>query len=99
VSNLLALEERHRALWSEAQRRKDLERVFSSNADVLAKPVSVEEDLFLKRSILHFETGWRLERILERRELKPLALDAAEFFSLPLPRTVWEKTCRSGKIV
>jgi hypothetical protein len=92
VSNLLALEERHRALWSEAQKRQDLKRIFSRDADVLAQPVSTEEDLFLKRCILHFETGWRLVRIVDGSELKALALDAAEFFCLPLPCAVWEKS-------
>jgi hypothetical protein len=91
VSNLLAIEERHRALWSEAQKRQDLKRIFSDRADVLAEPVSTEEDLFLRRVILHFETGWRLEKVLNRGELNLLAKDTAEFFRLPLPRAVWEK--------
>ena len=48
-----------------------------------------------------FETGWRVEKILNRGELKFLARDAAEFFSLPLPRAVWnkEKRYRNPKFV
>jgi hypothetical protein len=92
VSNLLAIDERHRALWSEAQQRQDLKRILSQEVDVLAKPLSPEEDVFLRRVILHFETGWRLERILDRGEMKLLARDAGDFFSLPLPHAVWEKT-------
>jgi hypothetical protein len=42
--------------------------------------------------VQHFETGWRVEKIFNRGELKSLARDAAAFFSLPLPHTVWEKT-------
>ena len=92
VSNLLAIDERHRALWSEAQQRQDLKRILSQGVDVLAEPLSPEEDVFLRRVILHFETGWRLERILDRGEMKLLARDAGGFFSLPLPHAVWEKT-------
>ena len=91
VSNLLAVEERHRALWSEAQQRQDLQRIFSCKADVLAKPLSTEEDVFLKRIILHFETGWRLAKIMNWGEMKLLARDAGSFFSLPLPCAAWEK--------
>jgi hypothetical protein len=92
VANILAIEERYRALWSEAQQRQDLKRIFLVGADILAQPVSTEEDVFLRRIILHFESGWRLERIMNRGEIKMLAQDAAEFLSLPLPRAVWEKT-------
>jgi len=42
--------------------------------------------------VQQFETGWRVEKILNRRELRILAGDAANFFRLPLPRAVWEKT-------
>jgi len=41
--------------------------------------------------VQQFETGWRVERILNRGELKMLARDIAEVFSLPLPRAVWDK--------
>lgn len=91
-SNLLAIDERHRVLWGEARQRPDLKRVFLKDADVLTQPISFVEEEFLKSAFLHFETGWRLERIMNRGELSALALDIASFFSLPLPRAVWEKT-------
>jgi hypothetical protein len=94
VSNLLAIEERHRALWSEAQKRHDLKRIFADKANVLAEPVSADEDMFLRRIILHFETGWRLEKIMSRGEMNLLARDVADFFKRPLPHAVWEKTKR-----
>ena len=92
VANLLALDERHQALWGEAQQRQDLKRILSDRVDILARPLAPEEDVFLRRLILYFETGWRLEKIMDRGELRILASDAGEFFSLPLPRAVWEKT-------
>jgi len=92
VTNLLAIEQRHRSLWSEAQQRKYLKRIFSREAVVLERSISTEEDFFIRRVILHFETGWRLERIMDRGELQLLSQDAGELLSLPLPRAVWEKT-------
>ena len=92
VTNLLAIEDRHRAFWSEAQQRKDLKRIFSHEAVALEQPLSKEEDLFMRRMVLFFANGWQLEKALKRGELKLLARDAGEFFSLPLPHAVWEKT-------
>jgi len=92
VTNLLAIEDRHRAFWCEAQQRKDLKRIFSHEAVALEQPLSKEEDLFMRRMVLFFANGWRLEKALKRGELKLLARDAGEFFSLPLPHAVWEKT-------
>jgi len=40
---------------------------------------------------LHFETGWRLEKALNRGEMSLLFRDVRDFFSLPLPRAAWEK--------
>ncbi len=92
VANHLSLDEWHRTLWGEAQQRADLKRIMSDEADMLDQPLTLEEDVFLRRIILHFETGWRLERIMNRGELKVLALDVADFFRHPLPRAVWERT-------
>jgi len=91
VSNLLAIQERHRVFWAEAQQRPDLKRIFSNEVDTTAAPLTAEEEVFLRRTVMHFETGWRLEKILNRGELKLLGRDVAEFFRLPLPRAVWEK--------
>ena len=46
----------------------------------------------MRRMVLFFANGWQLEKALKRGELKLLARDAGEFFSLPLPHAVWEKT-------
>jgi hypothetical protein len=59
--------------------------------DLLDQPVTAEEDVSTWQIIQQFETGWRVEQILDRGEMKLLARDAGKFFSLPLPRAVWEK--------
>jgi hypothetical protein len=101
IKNLLALDERHRALWSEVKQRPELKRILSKNVDLLASPLTAEEDVSMWQIIQQFETGWRVEKILKRGELNLLARDVAEFFSLPIPRAVWErdKRCRSPRFV
>ena len=92
VANLLAIDERHRALWSEVKQRPELKRILSESVDLSAQPLTPEEDVSMWQIVQHFETGWRVEKIMKRGELKFLARDAANFFRLPLPRAVWEKT-------
>jgi hypothetical protein len=94
IGSLLALDERHRALWSEVKQRPELKRILSEKVDLDTHPLTPEEDVSMWQIVQQFETGWRIERILNRGELKSLARDAANFFSLPLPRAVWEKTKR-----
>jgi hypothetical protein len=38
VSNLLALDERHRVLWSEVKQRSELRRILAADVDLLAQP-------------------------------------------------------------
>ncbi len=92
ITNLLALDERHRLLLSEVKQRPELKRILSQNVDFLAEPLTPEEDLSMWQIVQQYETGWRVEKLLNRGELKMLSLDVAAFFSLPLPRAVWEKT-------
>jgi len=92
ISNLLALDERHRALWSEVKQRPELKRILAERVDLVAQPLAPEEDVSMWQIVQQFETGWRIEKILNRGELKALGRDAATFFTLPLPHAVWEKT-------
>jgi hypothetical protein len=91
ITNLLALDERHRALWSEVKQRLELRRILAESVDLSAQPLTPEEDVSMWQIIQQFETGWRVEKILDRGELVILARDVGEFFSLPLPHAVWEK--------
>jgi hypothetical protein len=71
------------------------------DVDVVVHPPVIAEEEFLRLVIIHFETGWRLAYRIDRSEMKALANDVHDFFSLPLPRAVWEKTqlCRNPRFV
>lgn len=92
VENLLTLANFHRELWSGVSQRPELERIFREGADVVSKPTTVAEQEFLNLVMVHFQTGWRLANGGNILTLKELATDVRGFFSLPLPRAVWDKT-------
>ena len=89
--NLLTIAVQHRELWSVAGNRKDLKRVLLVDVD-LARPISIAEAEFLRMVISHFQTVWLVARSGGLLTLHELALDAGDFFRLPLPRVVWEET-------
>ena len=92
VANALAFAERHRQFWSEAIGRPELDRVFSANADLSEQRTKTAEEIFLNLAFVQYETGWHMATKVERGDLKPLKADVRKFFSLPLPRAVWEET-------
>ena len=92
TQNFIAFTDRHHLVWSEAYQKPELERVFHAKVDLQATPPSVAEEQFLNVIFVHYETGWQVAKNSYERYLKPLARDAANFLSLPLPSAVWEKT-------
>lgn len=92
IENLLTISEHHRELWERASERADLQRALRSDADAVEKPLTVKEEEFLNMVVVHYETGWKLAKSGGITTLGELARDVHGFFSLPLPRAVWEKT-------
>ena len=92
ASDLLALTDQHRELWNEVYSRPGLERVFAPQADLLGKPISITEERFLNEVIVHFQMGWQLATSGSLLTLDAMKADVNAFFTLPLPRAVWEAT-------
>jgi hypothetical protein len=91
IKNILALEQQHRALWEDARKRGDLKRVFDETAK-LDTPNTIAENTFLNMALVHFQTGWQMSLAGSVHSPETQAADIRGFFSLPLPRAVWEKT-------
>lgn len=91
VKNILEMERQHRELWKDAHEREDLKRIFDEKAD-LGVPLSTAEKVFLNVVIVHFQTGWQMAMAGTVLSRETLAIDIKGFFSLPLPRSVWEET-------
>lgn len=98
TTDLLTLVEQHRQLWSELHRRPDLRRVRTKEVDLLSAPLTSAEEEFLNLVFVHFYTNWLMAKG-GARSLVPIeafAADVRGFFSLALPKAVWEST-RDGR--
>jgi hypothetical protein len=92
VANLLKLTECHRTLWGEASKRPELRRVLDVEADLVGRPVSFEEELFVNELIVHLSTAWLLARAGSLLPLRSIRADVRAFFALPIPKAVWKSS-------
>ena len=91
IANLLTLTQSHRELWSGLIQRPELKRLLDPSADVSKTPITLEERIQVNLIILHLNSAF--EAIKSGLVVKPEGLrkDVGWFFSLPIPRYVWEK--------
>ena len=92
VSNLLAVTRQHREIWSELFRQPALKRVLDPQADVVANPVTVEENLFVSFLILHLDAVFKADRAKMFVPATTLRKDIDGFFALPIPKAVWKSS-------
>lgn len=71
--------------------RPELARVFQSDVDLIAAPIKNDEEIFLRQMIVHFAVAFELNRAGTPFDLRGFSKDAAEIFSLPLPRLAFER--------
>ena len=91
IANLLSLTQGHRDIWKQLFSHPQLDRILSPNTDTENKPVTREEEVFVNLVILHLSVVFHAMR--DELTIKPEGLrrDVWWFFSLPVPRAVWEK--------
>jgi len=91
ISNLLTMTDHHREIWTQLYSRPELSRVLDPEADVERSPVGEEEEVFINLLILHLNSAY--QAMNEGLFLKPEGLrkDMHRFFSLPVPKAVWER--------
>ena len=61
-------------------------------ADLMSKPVTVEEERFVIMVIHHTNTAYYAMHDELLMKLEGSRLDIGQFFSLPVPKAVWTKT-------
>lgn len=91
-SNLLALTEAHRDLWSAIYSRPDLSRIFDPAVDLIVRPINLVEERFLNEVIIHFQMGWHLAKKDSFLTMEALESDIRQFFKLPIPHSVWTES-------
>ncbi len=91
IANLLSLTEGHREIWKQVFTHSQLGRVLDATADTSARPMTREEEIFVNLVIQHLSVVFHALR--DELTIKPEGLrrDVWWFFSLPIPRAVWDK--------
>jgi hypothetical protein len=91
VGNLFAVTKQHREIWTALYSRPDLKRVMDASANLRAQRITDEEELFVNLLILHLATSYRAGKAGMFILPAELQSDISAFFSLPIPRAVWER--------
>ena len=91
VGNLVQLTQQHRNLWERLYIQPELARILDPAADPARSPVTAEEEMFVIFLVLHLSNTYYAMRAGLFQKLHGLRKDVERFFSLPIPRAVWEK--------
>jgi hypothetical protein len=91
VGSLLTITEHYRNIWTGLYQRPELARVLSASADVVASPLTHEEELLARLLILHLNAVFRAQKDRVILKVEGLEKDIQWFFALPLPKAVWNR--------
>ena len=92
VGNLLALTDGHRKLWTEFYRHPELIRILDEDADLRRQEITREEEIFVNLAVLHLNSAFYAHKLGLVFKLEGLRRDISWFFSLPIPRAIWERS-------
>lgn len=91
IGNLIAMNQQHHEIWRELYERPELARVLKKEADVNSAPITDAEKLFVNSLILQLSTVYRAMKEGMFVPLEGLKEDIKGFFSLPIPKNIWEE--------
>jgi hypothetical protein len=92
IHSLLAVTAAHRDIWSKLYEHPHLAKVLQTETGAEPPTVSKEEELFVRLLILHLAASYRARKLWLFVEKEGFEFDVREFFSLPIPKLVWQKT-------
>jgi len=102
ISNLLQITSNHREIWLEYLTNPKLSRIKDVAPDVLKQPITDAERIFITAIILHVNSVFYANRNhLVTKYDESLRRDIADFFKLPIPKSVWQscKQYQNGEFV
>ncbi len=90
IENLLNLTQNHREIWKELLRDQRLKRILDAGVDPVTEPITREEDIFVTLVVQHL--NFVFYAIRDELTIDPTGLrrDVRQFFSLPIPKRVWD---------
>lgn len=92
IANLLSITANHRELWKAYLTDSALARIRDMSAKTNKQPVTEAERIFVNMVIQHLNTVYYAMNDQLVIKVEGIRRDIAQFFSLPIPREVWEKT-------
>jgi hypothetical protein len=90
VATELDLAKNHQRLWQDYYHQPTLYRVLEAAVDVKKQPVKPKEAEFVNLVVQHLYVAFRAMQNGLIPRPKALRREVWDFFSLPVPRTVWE---------
>ena len=91
IANLLSITANHREIWKEFLNNPKMARVHDASANTTKQPVTDAERVFVMFVIFHMSSVFYAMSDQLVVKVEGLRRDIAQFFSLPVPRDVWEK--------
>lgn len=91
VANLFAVTASHREIWKEFLNNEKLVRVRSASADTTKQPITDVERVFVNLVIQHVNSVYYAMNDQLVVKVEGLRRDIAQFFSMPIPREIWEQ--------
>lgn len=91
IENLIAITANHRDIWRDLYHRPELARVLRAPVDLVRKPISREEEVFVVAVILHMNSVYQATKEGLFQKLSGFPQDIRWIFSHPIPSVVWEK--------
>jgi len=92
IANLLTMTSNHRELWKEIIQRPELARVIDPSADVTKHAITPGEAEFVNMVVLHTSAVYQALKNELMVKQEGMRRDVGAFFSLPIPRAVWQRT-------
>lgn len=91
VANLLTLTQNHRELWKVFYQNVEMTRILDPAADPKSFPVNRGEEIYVNTVIQHVAAVFRAMKTDLTIKPEGIQQDVRTFFSLPIPRLVWDK--------
>jgi hypothetical protein len=91
IANLLSITANHREVWKVFLNDQKLIRVCDATADLTKHPITDAERIFVTLVIVHVNSVYYALNDELVIEYEGLRRDIAQFFSLPIPKSVWEE--------
>lgn len=91
IANLISITASHRDIWKIYLSNQDVARVLDAAANLVEQPVTRAEKLFVTFVIAHISSVHYAMNDQLVVNWDGLRRDIAQFLSLPIPSTVWEK--------